>query len=429
MLIGDGGLTLGMMLKVFALLVLFAAFFSSVLLVVTSFARSFKEAQAYLIPIILLSLGPGLMALSPGLKLAGPMAVCPLLNILILARDVLQNDVQLVPAAVAIFSTVVYGLLALSLAASIFGTDNILYGSGSSWKELLAPPLTPSSRATPNLALFCLLLLFPVNFVLIGLLGRLELGITWRLVFTAAFTFVAFCLIPLIVARYQWVRTLPGFGLQRPAPIFFAAAILLGLSLWPIVMTAISGWHDLIGLISGTEASDSWRERIVAFSREQADLFRQAPAWLILIAFSLTPAFCEEFFFRGLLQRSLLTNRRPWQAILFSAFAFGAFHTLSGSVAAFDRLLPTALMGIILGWIAFKANSIWPSVILHMLHNAIVGFLAYYQPQLSKIPGFPGENEALPLWWSGVALIVAAIGLAILWRAPASAESTAPSPG
>ena len=116
MLIGDGGLTLGMMLKVFALLVLFAAFFSSVLLVVTSFARSFKEAQAYLIPIILLSLGPGLMALSPGLKLAGPMAVCPLLNILILARDVLQNDVQLVPAAVAIFSTVVYGLLALSLA-------------------------------------------------------------------------------------------------------------------------------------------------------------------------------------------------------------------------------------------------------------------------------------------------------------------------
>ncbi len=35
------------------LLVLFAAFFSAVLLCLTSFARSFKEAQAYLIPLML----------------------------------------------------------------------------------------------------------------------------------------------------------------------------------------------------------------------------------------------------------------------------------------------------------------------------------------------------------------------------------------
>ncbi|MFO0527299.1 MAG: ABC transporter permease subunit, partial [Planctomycetota bacterium] len=116
LLIGESGLTLGMMSKVFGLLILFAAFFSALLLVVTSFARSFKEAQAYLIPIILLSLGPGLMALSPDLKLAGPMAACPLLNILLLARDVLQDNVQLLPAAVAIFSTILYGLLAISLA-------------------------------------------------------------------------------------------------------------------------------------------------------------------------------------------------------------------------------------------------------------------------------------------------------------------------
>ena len=38
------------------LLLLFAAFFSAVLLALTSFARSFKEAQAYLIPLMLVSL-------------------------------------------------------------------------------------------------------------------------------------------------------------------------------------------------------------------------------------------------------------------------------------------------------------------------------------------------------------------------------------
>lgn len=417
-LIGEGGLTIGMISKVFGLLVLFAAFFSALLLVVTSFARSFKEAQAYLIPIILLSLGPGLMALSPDLKLAGPMAACPLLNILLLARDVLQDKVQLLPAAVAIFSTVLYGLLAISLAASIFGTDNILYGSGGSWKELFVPPLQPADRATPNLALFCLLLLFPINFVLIGLLGRLEVDISWRLIYTSAFTAFAFCLVPLGIAGYQRVRLRPGFGLNWPAAGFLFAAVILGISLWPLVMSLITGWHEVIKLVSGEEVGTAWRERIVAFSREQAEQFRAASPWLILLAFALTPAFCEEFFFRGLLQRALLTRRSAWQAILFSALSFGAFHTLSGSVAAFDRLIPTTVMGLVLGWLAYKSDSIWPGVILHLLHNAIVGFLAYYQPQLARIPGFPGENDPLPLAWIGIALGIAASGVWLLSRVP-----------
>ena len=46
----------------FGLVVLFAAFFSAVLLVVTSFARSFKEAQAYLVPLMLVSLCPAFWA-------------------------------------------------------------------------------------------------------------------------------------------------------------------------------------------------------------------------------------------------------------------------------------------------------------------------------------------------------------------------------
>jgi hypothetical protein len=53
-----------------------------------------------------------------------------------------------------------------------------------------------------------------------------------------------------------------------------------------------------------------------------------------------------------------------------------------------------------------------------MLHNAIVGFLAYFQPQLSRLPGFPGENDPLPPWWSGVALGIAGLGLWLLSRTP-----------
>ena len=48
---------------------------------ITSSARSFKEAQAYLIPLMLVSLGPGLISLLPGIELTYWLAVTPLINV------------------------------------------------------------------------------------------------------------------------------------------------------------------------------------------------------------------------------------------------------------------------------------------------------------------------------------------------------------
>ena len=56
-----------MVVQVIVLMVVFAAFFSAVLLSITSVARSFKEAQAYLVPLMLISLTPGVFSLMPNL--------------------------------------------------------------------------------------------------------------------------------------------------------------------------------------------------------------------------------------------------------------------------------------------------------------------------------------------------------------------------
>ena len=64
------------LIEIFGIVLLFAAFFSAVLLVLTSFARSFKEAQAYLIPLMVLSLVPGIAGLLPGLSLTGRWPWC-----------------------------------------------------------------------------------------------------------------------------------------------------------------------------------------------------------------------------------------------------------------------------------------------------------------------------------------------------------------
>jgi ABC-2 type transport system permease protein/sodium transport system permease protein len=115
------------LLSIFALLILFAAFFSAVLLAITSFARSFKEAQAYLVPLMLVSLTPGVMSLLPGLELNGALPFVPLLNIVLLARDLLEGTATLATAFLVVTVTLVYAALALALAARIFGAEGALF--------------------------------------------------------------------------------------------------------------------------------------------------------------------------------------------------------------------------------------------------------------------------------------------------------------
>lgn len=417
---GGGVFTFPVMFQIFLLLILFAAFFSAILLAVTSFAKSFKEAQVYLIPIILLSLGPGLMAMAPGMSLDGVNSVTPMVNILLLARDVIQNQVMLVPAIIAVASTFLYTYLAIRLAAYIFGSDSILYAAGGSFGEMFQRP-AKTSRVVPIMAtIFCLVMLFPFNFASIGYLGRMPGDSTSQLIVRfltmGLFTFLAFMVLPWLVAKHQNTQIKSGFGLNSPRVVFLLAGLLLGISLWPLVMYLTTIWHDVYGAIFGSEKQAEWAQRLVETTSEQVGRIRQLPPWVILVSLSIIPAVCEEWFFRGMLLRSLLKFNSAWKAILISAAVFGCFHMLSNSVIAVDRFIPTTLIGIILGYLAFKSNSILPGIILHSLNNGIVVFLAYYQPLLTnKYAWFPNEQDPIPMTWVLTGVAVAAIGATLVF--------------
>lgn len=132
--------------QVLALLLLFAAFFSAVLLVLTSRARSFKEAQAYLVPLMLVALMPGILSLVPGLQLQGPLALVPLLNIVLLARDLLEGSASAGVALIVVAATAVYGSLALALAARVFGAEAVLYSQSAGWTDWFRRPRRRAAR-------------------------------------------------------------------------------------------------------------------------------------------------------------------------------------------------------------------------------------------------------------------------------------------
>ncbi len=401
-LFGAGGLTIGMALEVFGLLVLFAGFFSAVLLTVTSFARSFKEAQAYLIPLMLLAIAPGLLSLNESLKLDGPLAVAPLVNMVLLGRDLFSGTAEPLQAVVVVLSTLLFAMAALALAARVFGTDALLYGSQGTWSEAFRGPLEPQPTASVATALLCVAVLFPVFYNLHALMGQFTgLAFSDRLWTNSLFLAVLFGVFPLLVSFWRRVRLASGWGLRACGTLPVIGAMLLGLSLWPLVHElALLQQQMGIGQLAGP-----LKQQI----EEIASRIETQPLWLLLVTLAVVPAFFEELFFRGFLYHALAARTGPLRAIVTSGVIFGLFHLFVSGGLATPRLLPTTLLGIVLGWVCYRSGSVLPGMLLHVCHNGAALTVAYYVQELDIESWGVRDQPHLPTTW----LLLAAGGVLV----------------
>jgi sodium transport system permease protein len=396
------------LVQVLALLLLFSAFFSAVALALTSFARSFKEAQAYLVPLMLLCLVPGMMALLPGLDLRGPLAVAPLINIVLLARDIFDGSARPAIAVVVVTTTLLYALAAVALAARIFGTEAVLTSEASGWSDLFRRPRDSRRVAEPAGALLCLAVMFPAYFLVTTGLARLpRLDLIDRLELTALVSVVLMAGFPLAAAWLGRVRLSSGLRFHAPGPMSCAAAVLLGVSLWPFA-------HEL-GLLLARFQVTTMTPELQEKASAMIAQWREYSPLLSVAVLALIPAFVEELFFRGYLFAALLGDgRQPGRAIFGSAALFALFHLLVGGSLLVERLPPSFVLGGVLGWLCYRSGSIVPGMVLHALHNSVLVLLAYYQPRLSE-GGWPlGTEDHLPAWLLAAAAGGALLGLALV---------------
>lgn len=426
-LLGEGSLGWWVILQIFALLLLFAGFFSAVLLAVTSFARSFKEAQAYIIPVTLLSITPGIISLTPGLELSGVLTVIPLVNIVLLAREIMDGTASSLPAVVAITSTVLYGAAALSVAASIFGSDSILYGSQSSWRSMLRRPEEPTDEISATRAFACLAALFPLSFISLALVGRVpqwvadsrsvsveQVSYAYQLLPFVISTIVVFVLVPMLFLWHGRIRIARATGIRPGSAWAWLAAVILGAAMWPLTGQLVDSVNQLADWLSGGGDQPEWKARLLEKAERIVEQWRTISPAIIVFCFSVVPAVCEEFFFRGVLLRSLALRNRAGVAILVSALAFGVFHTLSLTDLSSQKFLPSFLAGLLLAWLAIQSGSIVPGMVLHSLNNGILVTLAYYQNRLVESGWIGEQQQGFPAWGLGLAAGAFAIGCLLM---------------
>jgi ABC-2 type transport system permease protein/sodium transport system permease protein len=326
------------------------------------------------------------------------MAVTPLVNIVMLARDLLEGDVNNGLAVAAVCSTIFYVAAAIALAARIFGTDAILYGSPATWSDLVRRPAELQPAATLPAAMLALALMFPAYFVLASSLARSrELPMERRLVVISLIAVAVFGGIPVVIAMFGRVRWSSGLGLSRPAIGSLLGASLLGLALWPIA-------HEVYLFSKWLGLSVLGREQI-SQAEAMLEQLQAMPLWMVLIAMAIVPAVFEELCFRGFLFGALRTRLADDRTLIISALLFGLFH----EILIPGRLLASTFMGAALGWVRLRTGSVLPGMLLHATHNSLLLTLAHYEATLAARGWGVEEQEHLPALW----LVAAAIGIVV----------------
>jgi len=128
---GDAVLHIGFgaALSVFIIAIPLAVLFSSVLIAIATFAKSYKEAQSYIMPIIFLVIIPAIAAMLPGVELNPKLALVPILNVSLLCKELVIGTYHWNYIAIIFASTSVYAAAALFLAVKMFQREDVLFRS------------------------------------------------------------------------------------------------------------------------------------------------------------------------------------------------------------------------------------------------------------------------------------------------------------
>jgi len=119
----------GTVIAIFVMALPLAVLFSAVLMTISLFAKSYKEAQSYVSPLMILVILPAVAALLPGVELTSKLALVPILNVSLLCKELVTGTYHWNYIAMIFLSTCVYAGAALFLAVKMFQREDVLFRS------------------------------------------------------------------------------------------------------------------------------------------------------------------------------------------------------------------------------------------------------------------------------------------------------------
>jgi len=379
-----------------------SALFSALCLACAAFARSTKEGQYYLMPLLLVSMPLMMLPMAPGTELNLGNSLIPITGVVLLVMALVQGDFAdalryFIPVCGV---TLICCHLAIRWAVYQFNQESVLFRES----ERLDPRrwlvhLVRDREDTPSLAegFVCVVLIFVVKFFMeVAMAANAQAGKSFNYLVTVIFVSQVVCIaLPaVLMAMMLTGRPLKTLLLDRlPSLSTCAVAILLAACLHPIGML-LAGWIQVLYPVQ-----EQVKSEIVSFG----EVLKTAPYWWIpYLLLAVLPAICEELAFRGFILSGLRHLGSKRWAIGLSAVFFGMAHGI------IQQSLSATALGLVIGYVAVQTGSLVPGMLFHMTYNSL-GFAA--QTIMTRLAPNQAPEELHYTW---PVLLVTTCGAALL---------------
>lgn len=363
----------------FAALVPMSALFSALCLAFAAFARSTKEGQYYLMPLLLVTMPLMMLPMSPGIELNLGNSLLPVTGVVLLLRTLVEGNYAdafryILPVGGV---TLLCCLLAIRWAVYQFNQESVLFRESERLDlRRWIVHLVRDRQDTPSLAeaFFCVAAIFVIQFftrlaISSSVPAAPDFGFLTLLIFVSQVVCIALpALLMTLLFTHRPLRTLL---LDRPPRLAACvAAVALAVFAHPVGQQLVAWVQQLYPI----------QDQVLADTQAFASLLKTAPyIWLPFLLMAVLPAFCEEIAFRGFILSGLRHLGHKWWAIGLSAVFFGMAHTVvQQSIAA-------AALGLVLGYVAVQTGSLIPSILFHATYNCLMLSVALVPQHVSKL--------------------------------------------
>ncbi|MEM6472078.1 MAG: ABC transporter permease subunit/CPBP intramembrane protease [Planctomycetota bacterium] len=347
------------MLWLLVALIPLSCLFSALALAVAAMARSSKEGQYYLMPLMMVTLPLVMLPMLPGTKLALGTSLIPVTGMFLLARALVEGQFSTAFAYTPTVLIVTGGCLwfAARWARRQFENESVLFGSGDQWELGMWVRHLWRDRqtaATPSQAYGCGALILVSLFF--ARLTVTEIPDTFAGIAKLVMMPQILIIFPALAMATMFTTSVrKSLRLRMPHWTTFPIGLLFAVTLHPTYVLVSKVINSLYPI----------SEEAALAMKPFADQIAAAPWSSTLLLMAVLPAICEELAFRGFIFGGLIRDRGRVRAVLVTALMFGISHgVLQQSIAA-------SLMGIVLGWITLRTGSILPCILIHLTNNAL----------------------------------------------------------
>lgn len=339
-----------------------SALFSALCLALAAFARSTKEGQYYLMPLVLITLPLTVLPMLPGVDLNLGNSLIPVTGMVLLLRTVLEGNyaaaLPFVPPVVAV--TLTCCLFAIRWAVDQFNSESVLFRESERLDVgLWLRHLMRDREDTPTVpaAVLCGILILLVQFFMSLALQKRDVSLAQLAIVTQLVVVATPALIMTVMLTRSPRETLL---LKLPRWTTIPAAVLLAVALHP----AVAALRAIVMHIYPLD------ENVAQQLNAMVGQIRGPWLWLLAIV----PPVCEELAFRGFILSGLRRIGHKWRAIAISSVFFGISHTI------FQQSIVATILGLVLGFLAVQSGSLLVCVLFHVTHNALQYAAAWLTP-------------------------------------------------